>query len=347
MGQMIASAKNRLLYKLSQLRYRDVWWRRRIAAVLDLGLTEKQARGIARTVRLLGNFPGLWQRTFEQTPRSACQWGRTLFVADGPADHYVILNSIFKPPAVPVYAELSLPGPERVWGLHMEPEDYVRLLHYDRAEEHALASRFYTSSEYLLERGGIYRPSPPYVHFHVGRTWDALTVATPPRKTTMLGIIVSDIDNIDGHKIRRAFLERLDASGIDCVIWGRGAALRRFRNYRGFAMSKWDVHAQCRYSIVMENSISPLYWSEKVADALLGFSLPLYHGCPNLSAYLPEASFLPIDIGRTDVIDTIRATLKADPYEDRLPAIQQARRRLLDHENLYAFLDRELNNVAP
>jgi hypothetical protein len=138
------------------------------------------------------------------------------------------------------------------------------------------------------------------------------------------------------------FLEEIDASGIDCAIWGRGENLHKLRNYRGFAPSKWDVHATCRYSIVIENSVSDWYWSEKPADALLSWSLPLYHGSPKLGNFLPPDSFVPFDIRKPDRMASLKAILKADPYAARLPAIAEARERLLTRENLHAFLNQEL-----
>jgi hypothetical protein len=311
---------------------------------MSLAAAGRSSRGIKRTVRLLANFPGLWQRTIEQTPRGSCQWGSTLFVADGEADHYVILNSIRRPLASPYLPNIRLPDPGRVWGLHMEPEPYVRLLDYDDTDEHALTSRFYTNCESLIARGGIYRPSPPYVHFHVGRSWDFLASTSLPDKKIELGIISSGLDTIEGHKARLAFLAELDASDIDCAIWGRGENLRKFRKYRGYIASKWDAHIACRYTIVIENSIAPWYWSEKPADALLSYSLPLYHGCPDLGHFLPPDSFLPFDIARPDRIEIIRDIVRSSPYRDRLPAIMQARDVLLRQQNLYAFLDREMNS---
>jgi len=343
---MLGSVRNRLMLKLWRLRYNDIWYRARINKILRLDAREKKARGIKRTVRLISNFPGLWQRTIQQTPHGSCQWRGTLFVAEGAADHYVILNSIHDASGGPLYPKLVLPEPRQVWGLHMEPDEYVRLLKYDSPTEHALVSRFYTNCTSLLKLGGIYRPSPPYVHFLTGKSWDFLAAAPPPRKRIKLGIITSDLNDIEGHKQRQRFLEELDASEIDCVIWGRGAGLKRFRKYRGFALNKWDVHAQCRYSIVIENSTSDWYWSEKVADALLGYSLPLYHGCIELGRFLPAASFLPININERGCIDHIRQILQADPYIERLPAIETARELLLNNENLYAFLDRELEHMS-
>jgi hypothetical protein len=139
------------------------------------------------------------------------------------------------------------------------------------------------------------------------------------------------------------FLERLDSSGLDYALWGRGERLRRFRGFRGFVPNKWDAHARCRYTLVLENSVSPWYWTEKVADAVLAFSLPLYHGCPRLSAYIPASSFVAIDIASPQVIDDIRAAIDRDDFATRKPALLHARRQLLDVHNLHAFLDRELN----
>jgi len=335
--------RNRLLEKIRQMKYSDVWHGARIRKVMALTPLQKAARGIRRTVRLLGNFPGLWQRIIEQTPGGDCQWGDTLFVAGGDADHYIILNSIRHPVDSPFLPNVALPDPSRVWGLHMEPQAYVQLLGYDTPEEHALTSRFYTNCDVLIARGGIYRPSPPYVHFHVGKSWDFLARAQPPEKKIELGIISSGLNTIEGQKARLDFLEELDASDIECAIWGRGDNLRALRKYRGFALSKWDVHSICRHSIVIENSVAPWYWSEKPADALLSFSFPLYHGCPELGRFLPPASFQALDIGKPARIQSIRDILEAAPYQQRLGVIAQARETLLNRENIFAFLNRELN----
>lgn len=342
---MRLNLRNRILAKIQQLKYSDAWNSGRIREILALTSAQKKARGVRRTVRLLGNFPGLWQRTIEQTPGGTCQFGSTLFVAGGEADHYVILNSIRHPADSPHLPDICLPDPSRVWGLHMEPQDYVQLLGYDDPAEAAQTSRFYTNCEALLAKGGVYRPAPPYVHFHVGKNWDFLSSTRPMEKKLQLGVISSGLDTIGGHRARLAFLEELDASDIDCAIWGRGDNLRRLRKYRGFAPSKWDVHAQCRYSVVIENSVSPLYWTEKPVDALLAWSMPLYHGSPALGDFLPRESFAPFDIAAEGRMEILRALLASDRYASALTAIGEARQILLRQQNLYAFLDRELDSL--
>ena len=106
----------------------------------------------------------------------------------------------------------------------MEPEEYVRVLGYDQPQEHSLVSRFYSNCETLIKKAGISRPSPPYVHFHTGRSWDYLRSADVPRKSRNLGLITSDLTTFAaGHVSRMQFLTKLDKASFDfCAIWGRG-----------------------------------------------------------------------------------------------------------------------------
>lgn len=336
--------KFRLLQKYSKIRLKDIWYARRIRRVMSLSPETKAAIGIRRTVRLVGNFPGLWQRSIEQTPLGQCRFGDTLFVAEGRADHYFVLNSMGRRAANDYRGTLYGAAPDAVSGLHMEPADYVERLGYQTDAEHSLIGRVYTNSKSLIARGGRYEPSPPYVHFHSGKSWDFLAAATPPRKREGLCVITSDLATLEGHVSRMRFMGKLDSSSLPVSIWGRGRALGALRNYKGYLLNKWSAHSKFKYSVVIENSKSDLYWSEKFADAILGFSLPLYHGANDIGNYFPEESFIRIDIGDPDCLTHIAAILQEDPYKKRLPAILEARRRILMQYNLYAFIDRELSS---
>ena len=88
--------------------------------------------------------------------------------------------------------------------------------------------------------------------------------------------------------------------------------------------------------------------TEKLPDAFLGFTLPFYHGAPNASDYFPKESFIPIDIGDYERSrDIIRFHLANNEYDDRLPYIIEARRRVLEEENLFAILARTIREKDP
>lgn len=109
-----------------------------------------------------------------------------------------------------------------------------------------------------------------------------------------------------------------------------------------------DDKAEClrnyRYHLAIENFIGPHHWTEKLADAFLGLALPFYAGCPNAAAYFPEDSFIPIDLRDAEgAVEIIRKALAGNEYEKRLPAIREAKRRVLFDYNLFAVLDREIS----
>src|SRR5687768_17715451 len=55
-----------------------------------------------------------------------------------------------------------------------------------------------------------------------------------------------------------------------------------------------------RYSLAIENFSGPYYWTEKVIDCYLSWTMPLYFGCTNLADYFPAESFVQIDIHRSE-----------------------------------------------
>ena len=90
-----------------------------------------------------------------------------------------------------------------------------------------------------------------------------------------------------------------------------------------------------KYHLAVENHIGPHHWTEKLSDAFLGYSLPFYVGCPNAAEYFPEDAFIPIDMRDTKkAVDTIRAAIADNAFEKRLPAIIEARRRVIEEYNL-------------
>lgn len=330
---------NKFLFQIWKYKYKDIWYRKQARAAL--ARRKSNDPSIRRTVRLVSNFPGLWRRTIEQTYEGACQSGGTLFVAEGEADLYLVLNTTRRSTTMDGSYELPSVTAERIWGLHMEPEPYVRQLSYDSPHEHSSISRFYTNCEHLLSKGGIYQPSPPYVHSITDKSWDFLAAAKPPDKIHNLGIICSSLSILEGHRRRLKFLDRLEDSGLDFAIWGRGKELSKYRGYKGFALSKWNAHSICRYSIVLENSIAPLYWTEKLADSLLSFSHPIYYGAPDAGEYFPKESFTPINIESPSCINEICDLVKSDTSERQFPALCEARQAILQTHNLHAFIDRE------
>jgi hypothetical protein len=99
--------------------------------------------------------------------------------------------------------------------------------------------------------------------------------------------------------------------------------------------NKAEAMDDFKYHIAVENHIEPHHWTEKIADCFLAYCLPFYYGPPNISDYFPEDAVIPIDIFDIDGTEKIiRSSIAEGLYEKRLPAIIEARSRVLNDYNL-------------
>jgi hypothetical protein len=178
-----------------------------------------------------------------------------------------------------------------------------------------------------------FRTQPPALNWWVGKSFDELAALEPPSKTHGMSAIASTQAHVAGHRLRNAFIERVINEIPDVDVFGRGRA-RQLED-------KWDGIAPYRYTIVIENGSTPDYWTEKIADAFMGWSVPLYFGAPNIGDYFPENSFIWLPMDDPDrALQVIRETLAHDSWEDRLDALKEAREAIFTQWGLAAQVTR-------
>lgn len=232
-----------------------------------------------------------------------------------------------------VYDDLPRDSPEEILAC---PQEHTLLLTGEPSSITRYGKRFLAQFGHVLtsqEPHAIHHPN--LIHRQPGLLWfyggpdhrgnyDWLKTVAPPEKTKALSCVCST--KAMGHTLhsqRLDFVRRLmngDLPEID--VWGYG--IQPLDN-------KADAIDPYKYHLTIENHSCDHHWTEKLADAFLGFSLPIYYGCTNLDAYFPPESYIWIDIRDPDgALATLRETLAADPYEARLPAITEARRRIIE-----------------
>jgi Glycosyltransferase family 10 (fucosyltransferase) C-term len=147
-----------------------------------------------------------------------------------------------------------------------------------------------------------------------------------------ISVICSKKSQLPRHRQRLALIDHLVAAFPDRIdVFGNG-----FRSIPDKAVAI----APYRYHLVLENNAIDHFWTEKTADAYLGFALPLFSGCANIGDYFPAASFvrLPAIDDVAAIAASIATVLTTDPYADRSSAITAARTLVLDRYNLMAVL---------
>lgn len=182
---------------------------------------------------------------------------------------------------------------------------------------------------HLLIDDPLVTTAPPILDWWIGKTYDELRDLTLPDKTRELSAIASTKDWITGHRVRGEFVERVAREFPEVDIFGRG------RNEE--LDDKWDGLAPYRYSLAIENTSKNDYWTEKISDCFLSYTVPMYFGATNISRYFPKNSYiwLPLDEPR-EALRIIRDTFERDDWNSRLPALQEARGLVLDKYSLFA-----------
>lgn len=169
--------------------------------------------------------------------------------------------------------------------------------------------------------------APPVGNWYYGGVADALGQASPPEKSGQVCIFMSN--KRMGHTLHRerfAFQTALTRFLPELDVYGWGIR---------YVEKKAECLDRYRYTIAVENHVGPHHWTEKLSDSFLGYCLPFYFGCPNVTDYFPEESFIAIDMENPQAaVQVIREAIASGEYERRLPDIIEARRRVIEDYNL-------------
>jgi Glycosyltransferase family 10 (fucosyltransferase) C-term len=192
-----------------------------------------------------------------------------------------------------------------------------------------------------IDQPGVIRSQPGLRWFYgdggaVVKTLDEMMAEAPPIKNLDLSTVCSSKKQTHTlHRKRYDFTQRLKAELPELDIFGHGV---RPMQDKAVALDPY------RYHIAIENHRCDHHWTEKIADAFLGWTLPFYYGCTNLEDYFPKGSFIEIDINNFDMtLATIKETIAANTYEKRIELITEARRLVLERYNFFATIARIVN----
>jgi hypothetical protein len=254
-----------------------------------------------------------------QTMKNDGVWGDLRFTLDPVerCDYCIVCNY--------VHEEIVIEcPPENVFLLIQEP--YVKGIFDWVVRGHSQFARVFTHHPLKHSR---YVAAPPLVPWHVERDWRQLTGMDLPQKRKDLSLIASNKTNFPGHKKRLDFLNYIRENVPEADVFGKGI---------NFIEDKWDGLGDYRYSISIENSSTDDYWTEKIADCFLGYTLPFYYGCTNIESYFPEESFIRIDIDDpSGAIETIMRSIRNNEWKKRLPAIVEARKAAIDRLQFFPY----------
>lgn len=185
------------------------------------------------------------------------------------------------------------------------------------------------------EPWAIPHPNPIFAQcgllWFYGKSHQQASADFPAQKTLNFSTVCSSKQQRHTlHSLRHEFTRRLKNEIPELEVFGHG---------HRFIQSKIEALDPFRYHLAIENHHAPHHWTEKLADTFLGGCLPFYFGCPNVFDYFPEESLIPLDIRDFgESLEIIQKTMRDKAYEERLPAIREARRLVLEEYALFPML---------
>jgi len=171
-----------------------------------------------------------------------------------------------------------------------------------------------------------------------GKDYETITTVKVPIKKKIISTICSNKQQ--GHTMHRLRYE------FTKMMEDKIPQMERF----GFGFNTIETKAEAldeyKFHVAIENHIGDNVWTEKLADAFLGYTVPIYCGCPNIYDYFPEDSLIQIDIKDFEKsIQKIKEIISTEgEYERRLDAVKEARKRVIENYSLFAMVNKIVEN---
>jgi len=127
-------------------------------------------------------------------------------------------------------------------------------------------------------------------------------------KTKLISIISSHKNMTVGHRLRHEII----STDKSLDLYGRG--------YNPID-NKITALKDYMFSVVIENSTTKNYFSEKIIDCLITGTIPVFWGCENISEFFDEKGF--IFFNNVEEYKEIRDTLTKEKYIEMLPHIKK------------------------
>ena len=252
----------------------------------------------------------------QQTPGNSGIWGIVEGVADAKDADYLV-----------------------VWGNYAEDPKFDRskIIQFRREPNFIEGFKAIPRSGHVIDYNDYFHASSWFVH----KPFDELVNETYPDKTKKASIISSA-----KWKDRNRFVKKLYKSDESMSIdfYGRGIGhfiKNKGPNFKGEITS--DV-GYCKssglydyeYTLALENSSQENYFTEKIIDCYLTWTMPIYWGCPNISDFFPDNSYYNIDISRPeDAIEIINNEIE----DKHIEALTEARNLVLNKYNMWAVIE--------
>jgi len=254
-----------------------------------------------------------------QTPNFSKKWGDIEFTTDDvkECDLLVVLNRPHKDIKVKA---------RQAWLFTQEPAVYVYTWH---TESFKYFDKIFSFWDKKYNKNII--STQTALPWHIKKSYDELKVMdVNSQKQNRVSWITSSSTFHNGHKKRMEFKEFLCRNKFDFDLYGRG-----FEPID----DKFDALYPYKYSLAIENNSLDDYWTEKISDCFLSYTMPIYYGAKRITEYFPNESMILIDIENPqEAMEIINNAIENNLWEKNLEYIKESRKLVLEKYQMFPWV---------
>lgn len=149
-----------------------------------------------------------------------------------------------------------------------------------------------------------------------------------------------------GQVKRIEFAKYLENNGVDIDVYGNGGERWRWKNDKGPLSyhNKDDGLFNYKYHFQCENNSIRNYVSEKLYDGILSECLVFYSGAPNVKEIIDERAYVVLQLESFEEdMKTIKKAIEENWWEQRLPYIREAKKKILNELNFFPRIEEIIN----
>jgi GR25 family glycosyltransferase involved in LPS biosynthesis len=153
-----------------------------------------------------------------------------------------------------------------------------------------------------------------------------------------------------GHKKRIDFLKFVEAKGsVKLHIYNEDNQ-HGFKSYQGTARPSVDKEkglVPYKYYFMCENNVEANFITEKLWEPILCEALCFYWGCPNVAEHVDPMAYVQLNMDDFEAsYNIMNAAIETNLWQERLPYIKKAKKRILDEQGFFPMLENALKPKA-
>jgi len=249
-------------------------------------------------------------RLKKQTPNNSGIWGDIVGTADiRDADYYVILDRFEFPDFINTIDR------SKIIHFRMEPD----FIHEWKPIEGSTVFDYDNAHHVSI--------------WWIEKSLEYLKSLKPEKKKKKVSVISSSKWN---H--RSNYVKQIDENFHNLFDYYGNIQIENNKNFGYLDRSiKYDALLNYQMSLAIENSSQKNYFSEKIVDCMLLWTIPLYWGCPNISDYFPEYSYRLIDIN--DPLQ-IKEVIEEPITQKEIESLRESRNLIIEKYNIWPIIQK-------